>query len=445
MRRDVSCDVLVAGGGIAGLTAAIAARRAGAAVLVVDAAPPALRGGNARHGRNLRLMHAGPTELMPGAYDEAAFLADLDRVTEGAHDAGVASRLIRASADIPAWLAGCGVAFQRPGGSLPPSRKTAYFLGGGKAVVNALYAEAARCGVAVWHEAEVTGLAAEHGLAIEVRRDGQTHAVRPAAAVAAAGGHQSDLAWLARDFGPAAARFAIRGTPFDTGRVLRVLLDLGARPAGAAGRGHLVAVDARGPKFDGGIVTRVEAIPFGLVVDRAGRRLDDESADPARTHFAKWGRLLAERGDAVLILDADGERQAPVAALAPIRAATLAELAGCVGIEPSALVAAAAAFNARADRPAGLIVPPFAAIPMCPGLTFTHFGVAVDQTMQVTMTSGAALPGVFAAGAIMAAAMLGRGYLAGLGLTIAVASGRIAGEAAARLASNGARSQHVGP
>jgi tricarballylate dehydrogenase len=423
-------DVLVAGGGIAGLCAAIAARRAGASVLMVEAAPRALRGGNARHARNLRLMHAGPTDLMPGTYDAAEFLADLDRVTAGEMDPAVATRLIQASAEIPDWLSGCGVAFQRPGGSLPPSRKTAYFLGGGKAVVNALYQEAARLGVAVWHAAELVDLKVAGGLAAEIRREGQTHGIRPRALVAAAGGHQADLDWLARDFGPAAARFAIRGTPFDTGTVLRLLLEAGARPAGAPGRGHLVAVDARGPMFDGGIVTRVEAIPFGLVVDHAGHRLGEEAADPARTHFAAWGRLLAERGNAVLILDAEGEARAPVPALEPIRAATLDELAAKVGVDAAALAAAVEAFNAREGAGARVATPPFAAIPICPGLTFSHFGVAVDAVMRVRMAD--AVPGLFAAGAIMAAAVLGRGYLAGLGLTIAVASGRIAGEEAAR-------------
>ncbi|NJL07347.1 MAG: FAD-dependent tricarballylate dehydrogenase TcuA [Methylacidiphilales bacterium] len=428
---DLDPDVLVAGGGIAGLCAAIVARRAGASVLVVDPAPRALRGGNARHARNLRLMHDGPTDLMPGAYDEAEFLADLERVTEGETDRAGALRLIRASADIPAWLTGCGVAFQRPGGSLPPSRKTAYFLGGGKAVVNALYAEADRLGVQVWHAAEVVRLALVDGRLVtaELHQNGAMRLVRPRKLVAAAGGHQADLDWLKRDFGPAAERFAIRGTPFDTGRVLRLLLAAGARPVGAAGRGHLVAVDARGPKFDGGIVTRVEAIPFGLVVGRDGRRLADDSVDSKRTHFAKWGRILAERGDAVLILDAEGERRAPVPAIEPIRAASLDELAARLGLQSEAVLAAVQTFNADGG-PARVATPPFAAIPMCPGLTFTHFGVAVDEAMRVRMLDGQGVSNLFAAGAIMAAGVLGRGYLAGLGLTIAIASGRIAGEAA---------------
>ena len=48
-------DVLVAGGGNAALCAAIAARRAGASVLVVEGAPKFYRGGNTRHTRNYAL------------------------------------------------------------------------------------------------------------------------------------------------------------------------------------------------------------------------------------------------------------------------------------------------------------------------------------------------------------------------------------------------------
>jgi tricarballylate dehydrogenase len=55
-----SPEVLVVGGGSAGLCAAIAARRGGASVRLVEHAPAKLRGGNTRHARNFRLMHDRP-------------------------------------------------------------------------------------------------------------------------------------------------------------------------------------------------------------------------------------------------------------------------------------------------------------------------------------------------------------------------------------------------
>src|SRR3984957_15379897 len=66
-------DVLVAGGGNAALCAAIAARRAGATVLVLEAAPKFYRGGNTRHTRNLRCAHDAAAKDLAGPYREEVF------------------------------------------------------------------------------------------------------------------------------------------------------------------------------------------------------------------------------------------------------------------------------------------------------------------------------------------------------------------------------------
>ena len=59
-------DVLVLGGGNAGICAAITAAEAGASVLLLEHAPRAMRGGNSRHTRNLRIMHESPTATLTG-------------------------------------------------------------------------------------------------------------------------------------------------------------------------------------------------------------------------------------------------------------------------------------------------------------------------------------------------------------------------------------------
>ena len=56
---------------------------------------------------------------------------------------------------------------------------------------------------------------------------------------------------------------------------------------------HAIAVDARAPKFDGGIVTRLDAIPFGVVVNKFGRRFYDEGEDIWPKRYAIWGGLIA--------------------------------------------------------------------------------------------------------------------------------------------------------
>src|ERR1700722_20292390 len=339
---STTVDVLVVGGGSAALCAAIAARRSGVSVRMVEWAPAAMRGGNTRHARNFRLMHDRPAWYVPGAYGEDAFFRDLLRVTHGATDERLARVLIRGSATIAQWLGDNGVRLQDPAsGVMPYSRRTAFFLGGGKAMINALYATAAKLGVAVGCDSEVVELAFgdDRGCEVGIAHGGSIERVAANTMVLCSGGHQANLDWLRESFGAAADGFMIRGTPYVTGSVLRLLLDAGAKPVGDPARAHMVAVDARGPKFDGGIVTRITAIPHGVVVDREGRRFHDEGEDARKTHFARWGARIAECPDqiAYLILDAKGLGRSLPTALSPIRTDSIAELATKLGLEPAAL------------------------------------------------------------------------------------------------------------
>jgi tricarballylate dehydrogenase len=450
-------DVLVIGGGCAALCAAIAACRSGASVRMVEQAPASLRGGNARHARNFRLMHDQPEWYVPDVYSEDAFFRDLQRVTHGATDEQLARVLIRGSATIAPWLGDNGVRLQNPSsGAMPYSRRTAFFLGGGKAAINALYTTAIKLGADISYDSEVVALSfgGEGNCTADILHDGKTERAAAKTIVVCTGGHQANLGWLRESFGAAADNFMIRGTPYDTGSVLRLLLDAGAKPVGNPARAHMVAVDARGPKFDGGIVTRITAIPHGIVVDRHSKRFHDEGEDARKTHFARWGARIAEceRQIAYLILDAKGFGRALPTALAPIRADTIAALASALGLEPAALEATVREFNAatvtddnvplnergttglsppKSRGAVALSEPPFAAYPLRPGITFTHYGVAVDEGMRVVKTGGTRLPNVFAAGMVMAANVLGDGYLAGLGVALSTVFGRLAGQQAA--------------
>src|ERR1700744_1921074 len=293
-----STDVLVIGGGSAALCAAIAARQSGATVRMVEKAPVALRGGNTRHARNFRLMHDQPTWYVPDIYREDAFFQDLVRVARGATDERLARLLIRGSATVAEWLMSNGVRLQDPAsGPMPYSRRTAFVLGGGKAMINSLYQTAEKLGIAISYDSEMVGLDFSHDGEgqIQIARGGDIEQIAARAAVICSGGHQANLDWLRESFGAAVDGFMIRGAPYVTGSPLRLLLDSGAKPAGDPSRCHMVAVDARGPRFDGGIITRVTAIPHGIVVDRDGRRFHDEGQDARKTHFAQWGARIAER------------------------------------------------------------------------------------------------------------------------------------------------------
>ena len=129
-------DVLVVGGGNAALCAAIAARREGASVLVLEAAPKFYRGGNTRHTRNMRCAHDAATETLSGPYYEDEFFDDLLRVTGGNTNEDLARMMIHDSKDMLNWIAEQGVRFQPSlGGTLSLGRTNSFFLGGGRAML----------------------------------------------------------------------------------------------------------------------------------------------------------------------------------------------------------------------------------------------------------------------------------------------------------------------
>jgi len=455
-----SYDVLVAGGGNAALCAAIAAREAGASVLLIEHAPRAFRGGNSRHTRNFRVMHAAPTATLTEAYGEDEYWDDLRRVTGGETDEALARLTIRNSASALAWMAGHGVRFQPSlTGTLSLSRTNAFFLGGGKALLNAYYRTAERLGVVTRYDAEVRNVQLRDGVveAVEVESDGEIVSVRAKAVVVAAGGFQANIEWLKQYWGAAADNFLIRGTPYAKGRVLRDLLDQGVMPVGDPTQCHAVAIDARAPKFDGGIVTRLDSIPFSIVVNRDARRFYDEGEDLWPKRYAIWGRLIAQQPGqmAYAITDAKALTLFMPSMYPAITAATIEELADKLTLDRATLGETLRAYNA-AVRPGrfndkslddcrtdGLALvkshwaqrietPPYIAYPLRPGITFTYLGVKVDDRARVVMNNGAGATNLFAAGEIMAGNILGRGYLAGFGMTIGTVFGRIAGAEAAK-------------
>src|SRR3979409_2624401 len=193
-------DVLVIGGGNAALCAAISARRAGADVLVLEGAPKFYRGGNTRHTRNMRCAHDAATDILTGPYTEQEFWEDLKRVTQGHTDEELARYMIAESKDVLNWIVEQGVRWQPSlGGTLSLGRTNSFFLGGGRAMLNALYLTAEKLGVEIRYDAEVTDLQIEDGMFLPAKPtqpiDGASE-IRASALVAAAGGFEANIEWL---------------------------------------------------------------------------------------------------------------------------------------------------------------------------------------------------------------------------------------------------------
>lgn len=453
-------DVLVIGGGNAALCAAISAKRSGAgSVLVLEAAPRFYRGGNTRHTRNMRCAHDSATDTLSGPYTEEEFWDDLLRVTGGQTDEQLARFMIAESKEMLHWIAEQGVRFQPSlGGTLSLGRTNSFFLGGGRAMLNALYRTAEKLGVEVRYDAEVIDLDVADGRfhSALVKIEGETVSVRATSLVAAAGGFEANIEWLKESWGDVAENFLIRGTPYNRGTVLRMLLDKGIQAIGDPTQCHAVAIDARAPKFDGGIITRLDCVVFGIVVNKHARRFYDEGEDFWPKRYAIWGRLVAQQPDqiAYIVFDASSLKMFMPSLYPPIQAPSIPELAQKLSLDPAVLQQTVSAFNAavrpgRFDhtvlddcRTEGLTPPkthwarkietgPFYAYPVRPGITFTYLGTRVDRDARMQMADGSQAKNMFAAGEIMAGNVLGRGYAAGIGMTIGSVFGRIAGREAA--------------
>lgn len=452
-------DVLVVGGGNAALCAAMSAREAGATVLVLEASPWGFRGGNSRHTRNLRYLHKTGNEFLTGPYLEEEFFKDLMLVTKGNTTESLARHTIRESDDVGTWMQAHGCRFQPAmRGTLHLSRTNAFFRGGGKALMNAYYASCEALGIPIFYDAEVTDLIMDGPRFTKANFTlrGAPRSVQAKSVVLASGGSQANLAWLKESWGPAAENFLVRGTPYDTGLPLKVMLSKGAKSIGDPTQGHCVAIDARAPKFDGGIVTRLDCVPFSIVVNKQAKRFYNEGEDFWPKRYAIWGRLVAgqEGQIAFSIIDSKSINLFMPSVFPPVETDTIEGMAEKFGLDPATLRKTVDEFNA-ATRPgpfdpgalAGpategiepaktnwarpLDTPPYYGYPLRPGITFTYLGLTVNERAQVIMQDDKPSPNIFAAGEIMSGNILGQGYMAGFGMTIGTVFGRIAGKESA--------------
>jgi tricarballylate dehydrogenase len=464
-QQQPAVDVLVIGGGNAALCAALMAREAGASVLLLEAAPQAWRGGNSMHVRNLRCMHDAPQDVLVEAYGEEEYWQDLLKVTGGQTDEALARLVIRASGNCRDWMRSHGVHFQPPlSGALHVARTNAFFMGGGKALVNAYYRSARRLGVLVRYDAPVD----------RIELDGDRFAaawvgserITARSCVLAAGGFESNREWLRAAWGQDARgewpadNFLIRGTRYNTGVLLKQMMALGADAIGDPTQAHMVAIDARAPLYDGGICTRLDSVSLGVVVNRLAERFYDEGEDFWPKRYAIWGRLVAQQpgqiGYSIIDAKAVGRFMPPV--FEGTQADSLPELAARLGLDADRFSQTLAAYNAacrvghfdhtRLDdcHTEGLAPakthwalpidqPPFYGYALRPGVTFTYLSLKTDASTAVHF-GGRPSANLFVAGEMMAGNVLGQGYTAGVGMSIGTAFGRIAGTHAAAAAAS---------
>lgn len=484
-------DVIVVGGGNAAFAAALAAREAGAEVVMLERAPAEEAGGDSRFTAGaMRVVYDGVDDLrrlMPdltdeevartdfGTYTQAQFLDDMGRVTGWRTDPDLCERLVRESRPTLQWMRSQGVRFQPIWGRqafLVDGRfrfwggLTVEAWGGGPGLIEAWTAAAAREGIEVRHGARALELVMDDAgvRGLLVRHEGRTREIATRAVVLACGGFQANAEWRTRYLGPGWDLAKVRGTRFNTGDGIRMALDAGAMPTGNWSGCHAVGWDLNAPEFGDlsvGDAFQKHSYPFGIMLNARGERFVDEGADFRNFTYARYGReILAQPGHlAWQVFDAKVAHllrdEYRIRRITKVTADTLEDLvAKLEGVDPAGALATIGAFNAavRADvafdpnvkdgrGTDGLALPksnwanpldtpPYEAYAVTCGVTFTFGGLKITPGAQVVDTDGAPMPGLYAAGELVGGLFYGN-YPGGTGLTAGAVFGRIAGTAAA--------------
>lgn len=441
--------IIIIGAGNAALCAAITAAQEGAKVTILESSPKEWRGGNSQHTRNMRTYHSKPTRTLVESYPFEEYYEDLLKVTKGETNEELATLAIKGSVDLYNWMESLGIHFQPSlKGTLSLSRTNAFFLGGGKTLVNREFQIAEDLGVNVLYEHEVIDIKLKNNEVdyLEVLlKDGTKQKFKADAYVAASGGFESNREWLKEAWGEQSKNYLIRGTKFNQGKVLKSLLDQGVQKVGKEEQGHAVAVDGRAPIYDGGIVTRLDCVPFGVVLNDEGNRFYNEGEDFWPKRYAIWGRLVASQSNQVghVIIDSKSFNLFMPSVFEPTKADTLEELAKKLLLPIKQVKKTMNEFNdavidgdfdlTKLDncKTEGLMVnkthwarkintPPYYGYTLKPGITFTYLGVKIDKDARVYMSDGKAMTNLFATGEMVAGNILSQGYLAGIGMTLSL-------------------------
>ncbi len=426
---DIAADAAVVGGGIAGLSAAGRMAQLGLGVVVLEA------GDDERYLCNSRLsggaFHICYRDPMAGAVE---LRSAIEQSTEGTASPAVADAVAAGAAAMMAWLRGEGVGFARGGAEeykrwvltpLRPARPGMVWEGrGGDVTLRRLEANFLGRGGRLMRGQRVSAIEPDGAGGWIVRTQSGT-VVRAPAVVIADGGFQADAERVGRHISPRPDRVLQRGAGTGRGDGIRMATALGAATVGLDRfYGHVMVAEALG---NPGLWPYPWADPIvtaGPVVDADARRFVDEAK--GAVFVANAIARLADPLSAVAVFDEAIWRGPAAGGVIPpnpnleaagatvCRAATLEDLAVQMGLPPAALTDTVARWNAalaagRGDtlapaRGAGppkaylVVEPPFGAVRLCAGMTYTMGGIAIDGDARVLREDGSAMDGLYAAG-----------------------------------------------
>lgn len=451
---DAPVEVLVCGGGMAGLCAAASATGHGARPLVIEK--------GAEPGGSMR-MSGGTIWTAPSMAVMEAWVPGGDRIRQ--------RHLVQDLEPGLAWLDSLGVRRTAPiatdrqvGAEVDPAELTARLVSAIEAQGGRLRTETALETISIGGDGMATVTVGE--------ASGGRRSMRARSVILATGGFGGSQELLARYMGPYAGAMLLRANPRSVGDGLRTALGVGARtsPSMSTFYGHTMpGLPADVPPARWVSVTQYYT-QDAILVNERGERFFDESRSMA-DETAPLEIVRQPRGVAWLVMDRrihddeplPGRSRAPaglafanaVEAGAPnVTADTIEALAdglATLGVGRSGFMATIHEFDRamaagagaslpvpRRRAPFGLVEPPFRALAVRPGITFTLGGIDVDADLRVLDGGGRPIPSLYAAGADAGGTYDG-GYMGGL--VLGLVQGRAAGRSAATFARAGASSE----
>ncbi len=477
-----SSDVIVAGCGIGGMAAAVAALQSGATVTVLERAPREERGGQTRYTEayfRMKSEHEVTDDFETHLAENASGYLDPSLVHLTAeppanwpgvvrslsfNDPELISTFADAAGPTVQWLKQFGLRFDfLPTQFLTKSQPRLLPVGGGLALIEALGAAAEKMGARFEYETAATGLIRNNDGAVTgvqaTTKGGRVREFAGKAVVLACGGFEGNAEMLTRYIGPRSMflRPVCRGGYYNKGEGIQMALDIGAAPCGDFGSYHAEPVDPR----SGIAEPSVFIFPYGILVNQEGRRFTDEAPGTVDAWYERVTRQIYSQtnGIAYVVLDAR-HRDIPNYKLGlrtdqpPIVAATIHDLAKKLGVPADALSDTVAGYNractAGEFKPLVLdglatqgLTPvksnwahpldraPFHAYPIISSNVFTFGGLKVDSRARVLNQEGDAISGLYAAGEIIGSYY--RNYTGATSVLKGAVFGRLAGVDAAAI------------
>lgn len=488
----MSKTVIVVGSGNAAMCAGIAALEAGAKVLMLEKAGPALAGGNTKYTAGaMRFAYDNGDDLIPllrhpndprlkvtdfGGYTTQKFADDLLGFNDGRPLSPEQQSLVDLSLPTMQWLGGHGVQFE-PIYSRQSFEKDGrhVFWGGltlaaeneGVGLFDMELAAFERLGGTIRYDSAVTGLLRDGDRVTGVRVGNED--ITADAVILASGGFEANDALRQKYIGPDWGKAKVRGTPHNTGDGLVMALEAGAQEYGLFAGCHATPMDLHMADFGNldlppGERKNYRKISYflGVMLNADGDRFVDEGLNFRNYTYAQFGRAVLEQPGhfAWQIFDNKvfdllyAEYRFHDAHF--VEADTLDALCELLdGIDPAAAKATLAAFNAAVDQTTpfdptvldgkatkGLALAksnwaqridtgPFRAFPVTGGITFTYGGLKVSDTGAVKRTDETEIAGLYACGEMVGGVFF-NGYPGGSGLTSGAVFGRRAGIGAAQ-------------